>query len=62
MSCMVIIFPAHDPRSEPTFEFPFAADNDADFEAGIREAFSAWRAKHPGKSPFEGYFIRIEKP
>jgi hypothetical protein len=28
MSRMVKIFPAHDPRSEPPFEFPFAADND----------------------------------
>jgi hypothetical protein len=59
---MVTIFPAHDLRSEPPFEFPFDADNDADFESGIREAFAAWRAKHPEKSPFDGYFIRIERP
>ena len=62
MSCMVTIFPAHDPRSEPPFEFPFDADNDADFESGIRESFRVWRTKHPEKSPFEGYFIRIERP
>jgi hypothetical protein len=24
--------------------------------------FAAWRAKHPEKSPFDGYFIRIERP